>query len=192
MKITTSGFPLVCAMVCATATFAPAATLAATETIPVTGALTTSELTGTVTVVDLERRMLTIKTPEGTFEVIHVPDQVTRLDQVKIGNKLTINQTDAVVVDLQKGPDTGSVSVTKETVTERAPGNKPGGTIVNTMTRSGRVEAVDKVNSTVTVRGPTQTQTYTVRDPALLNSVVPGDGVVLTYMHVLRGEVKFH
>ncbi|AFL72731.1 hypothetical protein Thivi_0677 [Thiocystis violascens DSM 198] len=190
MKKRMSGFPLACAMICATATLAPAA-FAATETIPVTGALTTSELTGTVTVVDQERRMLTIQTPEGTFEVIHVPDQVTRLDQVKIGNKLTINQTDAVVVDLQKGPGTGSVSVTKETVTERAPGNKPGGTIVNTMTRSGRVEAVDKANSTVTVRGPTQTQTYTVRDPALLNSVVPGDGVVLTYMHVLRGEVKF-
>ncbi|MBK5962994.1 hypothetical protein CCR95_02520 [Thiocystis minor] len=190
MKRSTSGLPLACIMLCATATLAPTA-FAETEMIPVTGSLVTSELTGTVTVVDLERRMLTIRTPEGPFEVIHVPDQVTRLDQVKIGNKLTISQTEAVVVDLQKGPAAGSVSVTKETVTERDPGRKPGGTIIDTMTRSGRVEAVDKVNSKVTVRGPTQTQTFTVRDPALLKEVAVGDGVVLTYMRVIRGEVKF-
>jgi hypothetical protein len=177
-------------MLCASATLAPAA-FAETEMIPVTGSLVTSELTGTVTVVDLERRMLTIRTPEGPFEVIHVPDQVTRLDQVKIGNKLTVSQTEAVVVDLQKGPSAGSVSVTKETVTERDPGRKPGGTIIDTMTRSGRVEAVDKVNSKVTVRGPTQTQTFSVRDPALLKEVAVGDGVVLTYMRVIRGEVTF-
>ena len=154
MKTRILGLPLACAMICASAAFVPAA-FAETETIPVTGALVTSELTGTVVIVDLERRMLTIKTPEGRFEVLHVPDEVTRLDQVKIGNKLTISQTDAIAVDLRKGPDAASVSSTAETVTDREPGRKPAGTIIDTMTLSGQVEAVDKANSTVTVRGPT-------------------------------------
>ena len=182
------GLHLACAMLCATLT--PAA-FAETETIPVTGALVTSEITGTVTVVDLEKRMLTIKTPEGRFEVLHAPDQVTRLDQVKIGNRLTISQTDAVAVDLQKGPAAGSVSATQETVTQREPGLKPAGTIIDTTTLSGRIESIDKAKSTVTVRGPKQTQTFRVNDPALLNSVNTDDGVVVTYMHVIRGAVKF-
>lgn len=190
MKIRSPGSVLVFAMICATATNVPAA-FAETETIPLTGALLTSELSGTVTIVDLERRMLTIRTAEGRFEVLHVPDEVTRLNKVKIGNKLTISQTDAIVVDLQKGKDAGSIGVDKETTTEREPGNKPAGTIINTLTLSGRVEAVDKAKSTVTVRGPEKTVTFSVRDPALLNSVKPGDGVVATYMHVMRGEVKF-
>lgn len=189
MKTRLSGLPLACAMLCATAAFAPEA-IAEMETIPVTGALVTSEHTGIVTFVDLAQRMLTIKTPDGRFEVLHVPAEVSRLDQVKIGNRLSVSKTDAVAVDLQKGTKAGSVSAARETVAERKPGNKPAGTIIDTTTLSGRVEAVDKTKSAITVRGPEKTMTFSVQDPVLLDSVAPGDGVVVTYMQVIRGEVK--
>ena len=77
------------------------------ETTPVAGTAVSSELTGTVTVVNQEQRMLTIETPDGHFEVLHVPDEVQRLDDIKIGNKLTITETDLILVDLHKGADAG-------------------------------------------------------------------------------------
>lgn len=188
MHIRTSGLTL--AFVLLGTALSPVA-LAQLQTTPVTGAVTSTELTGVVVVVDQTRRMLTIRTPEGRFEVLHVPDEVQSLDQVRIGNRLTISQTEAVLVDLQKGPGAGSIGATQETTVERAPGRKPAGTIVDTLTLTGRVESVNHAKSTLTVRGPNQTVTLGVSNHALLNSVAPGDSVSATYMRVIRGEVKF-
>lgn len=162
---------------------------ASAQTVPVAGAAASTELTGTVTIVNLEKRMLTIQTPEGRFEVLHVPQEVQRLDQVKIGNKLTITETDLFLIDLQKGE--GSVGVTKESVIERDPGVKPSGIMVESLTLNGKVEAVNKANSTVTVRGPEKRMTFNVRNKALLDSVAPGDGVTATYMRGISGKVEF-
>ncbi|TCT22730.1 hypothetical protein [Thiobaca trueperi] len=188
MHIRPAGLTLACALL---GTALSPVALAQLQTTPVTGAVTTAELTGEVVVVDQTRRMLTIRTPEGRFEVLNVPDEVTRLDQVKIGNRLTISQTEAVLIDLKKGPSAGGVGATQETTVERTPGRKPAGAIIDTLTLNGRVESVDHAKSTVTVRGPNQTVTLGVRDHALLNSIAPGDGVSATYMRVIRGEVRF-
>ena len=43
------------------------------ETLPVAGGAISNTLTGTVTVVNVEKRLLTLKTPEGRFDVLRVP-----------------------------------------------------------------------------------------------------------------------
>ncbi len=165
--------------------------LAQIETQPIVGSATSTGLSGTVTVVNQEKRMLTIETPDGHFEVLHVPDSVTRLDQVKIGNLLTITQTEAVLVDLIKGPGTAGVGRSQETLIEPDPGMKPSGAIVDTLSLRGVVESVDKAESTVTIRGPSRTLTFDVSDPALLETLAPGDGVEASYMRVVSGEFSF-
>lgn len=161
------------------------------ETIPIMGAATATALTGTVTVVNQEKRMLTIKTPEGRFVVLHVPDGVKRLDAVKIGNLLTITKTEAVLVDLKKGKGAATIGMSQKSTLEQDPGTKPSGAIVDTTTLSGRVESVDKAKSTVTIQGPRDRVTMRVEDPAVLESLAPGDGVQATYMRVISGDVKF-
>lgn len=159
------------------------------ETVPVAGVGVTSALTGTVTVVNQDKRMLTIQTPEGRFEVLHVPEEVKRLNEIKIGDTLTIKETDLVLVDLHKGPEAGSLGVTRDSAVLREPGEKPAGAIVESLTINGIVESVDKAASTVTIKGPEETVTFEVQDPAVLESVVPGDGVSASYVRAISGEV---
>jgi hypothetical protein len=158
--------------------------------IPVTGAEVTSEISGIVEIVNVERRMLTIKTPDGRFHVIHAPEQVGRLDEIRIGNRLTITETEAVLVDLVKGSDEAAVGTTQETVVDRESGAKPAGTITDTMTLYGRIAAVDKPGRKVSVQGAQETVDFTVNDPALLDELAVGDGVIATFIRSVKGKVE--
>jgi hypothetical protein len=169
----------------------PPAALAEVTVIPVTGAEVTSELTGTVEIVNLERRMLTIRTPDGRFQVIHVPEEVKRLDEIKIGNRLTITETEAVLVDLVKGPEAAAVGSTQESFVERESGARPAGVMVDTLTLYGRIESIDKTKETITVRGSEEAVELKVNDRALLDEVSVGDGVVATFVRSVRGKVEF-
>jgi hypothetical protein len=168
----------------------PAASAEA-ESIPVAAGGATGEITGTVMVVNTEKRMLTIKKPDGHFQVIHVPPEAQRLDEIKINDKLTITYLEAVAVDLEKpGAGTPGVVATKEV--DRGTGKKPSGSIVETVTVLGTVESVDKAKSSVSVRGPENLVTVTVEDPALLSQVAVGDSVRVTYMNAVAAEVRSH
>jgi hypothetical protein len=158
--------------------------------IPVTGAETTSEISGIVQVVNVEKRMLTIRTPDGRFQVIRVPEEAKRLDEVKIGNRLTITETDAVLIDLVKGDEAGAVGTTQETVLAQEKGAKPAGSITDTLTLYGRILAVDKSNRTVSVQGAQETVEFDIDDPALLDELSVGDGVVATFIRSVSGKVE--
>lgn len=161
------------------------------ETLPVAGGAISTTLTGTVTVVNVEKRLLTLQTPEGRFEVLRVPPEVKRLDEIKIGNTLTITETELLLVDLQKGADVGEPSVSSESVIVRDPGAKPAGMMIDTLTVTGIITALDKAKSTVTIQGPEEHITLKVEDPSVLDSVAVGDGVSATYARSISGVVEF-
>ena len=171
-----------------TGAFAPVAVADTMD--PVAGGAATTELTGTVAVVNTESRLMTLETPSGKFEVLHVPPEVKRIDEIKIGDKVTISETEAVLVDIDKGGSAGSMGSEFKQDMERAPGEKPAGTMVDTLKIYGKVEAVDKAASKVTVRGPKETVTLSVKNAALLDDLAPGDGVVATYIRVISGMVE--
>ena len=158
---------------------------------PLAGAATVSQLSGTVVVINKETRQMTIKTPEGHFEVLDIPEQVKRIDNIKVGNKVDITETQAVLVDVEKGRDAGSMGAVEKTTVKPDAGRKPSGTITTKLKLYGKVEAVDRVNSTVTVRGPENVVTLSVKDKAILNDLKPGDGVVATYVRTITGKVSF-
>lgn len=184
-------FVLTAALALAWINLAPLAQ--ADTTTPVAGAASISEISGEVVAIDPTTRLMTLKTADGTFEVMTVPAEVERIDQIKIGNKVEITETEAVLVDIEKGKDAGSMGVIPERTVERDPsaGSKPAGTITDKLTLYGKVESVDKAKSEVTVRGPNRTVTLRVKDPALLDDLAPGDGVVATYVRSITGKVVF-
>jgi len=156
---------------------------------PVAAGAAMGEITGKVMVVNTEKRMLTIRTPEGDFQVIHVPSEVKRLDEIKINDQLTISYLEAVAVDLQKGAGgTPGAVVTRDV--ERESSQRPAGRIEETMTVTGIVEAIDSAASTVTIRGPQRTVTVNVQDPELLAEVSEGDTVSLTYVSAVAAKVE--
>jgi hypothetical protein len=163
----------------------------AEETItPVAGAATLTELSGEVVVINTETRLMTLKTADGAFEVLRIPPEVERIKAIKIGDTVTISSTEAVLVEIEKGRDAGSMGAVPERALEREEGEKPAGTMVDKLTLYGKVLDVDKTKSEVTVQGPNQTVTLKVEDPAMIADLAPGDGVIARYVRVITGKVE--
>ena len=77
-----------------------------------------------------------------------------------------------------------------ETTVERAgSGDKPAGSITDTLTLYGKIVGVDKAAGTVTIKGAETTRTFNVDDPALLDEVAVGDGVVANFRNTITGQV---
>jgi hypothetical protein len=169
-------------------TLAPLTLAAQAE--PVKLAASTGEVTGTVVVVSTEKRMLTIRKADESFQVIHVPPEVRRLDEIKIGDALTIAYIEAVAVGLEEGPAAGGEGMIAKREVDREQSAKPAGTISEQVELFGTVEAVDAASSTVTIRGPQQTVAMKVQDPALLQDIAVGDRVKATYIKAVAARVE--
>ena len=160
------------------------------ETLPVAAGGAFGEITGTVMVVNTEKRLMTIREPDGQFQVIHVPEEVQRLDEIKINDKLTVAYTEAVAIDLQKGADAAAPSAAVIREVDREPGKKPAGSIAETVLLTGSIKAVNRSDSTVTVQGPEETVTLTVEDPELIADVAVGDTVTATFIRAVAAKVE--
>jgi len=159
-------------------------------TEPVMAEAMQSTISGEVMVVNTDTRMMTLKTADGRFEVLHVPPEVKRLDQIKIGDMVSITETTTALIELQKGRDAGAMGAEGDTQVERAgSGEKPAGTITDTLTLYGKIVGIDEAASTVTVKGAETTRTFPVQDAELMKELAVGDGVVATFRNVISGEV---
>ena len=185
--------------------FIPSAALAALLVVPAIGPLyaevdLTTEpvvaeamqttISGEVMVVNTDTRLMTLKTADGRYDVLHVPPEVKRLDEIKIGDMVSITETTTALIELQKGRDAGAMGAEGSTDAERAPGSeKPAGTITDTLTLYGKIVGIDKAAGTVSIKGAETTRTFPVEDAALMDELAVGDGVVATFRNVISGEV---
>jgi hypothetical protein len=158
-----------------------------TETIKAMGMQTTLE--GRVVVVNTDTRMMTIRRADGSFEVLHVPPEVTRLDRVRIGNQVRVTETTVAVIELQRGRDAGGMGMEASTQVERAPGNRPAGTLQNRVRLFGQIVGIDPAAGTVEIRGARDTRTFELENKALLSNLEVGDGVVVTIRDIITGEI---
>jgi Cu/Ag efflux protein CusF len=149
-----------------------------------------SQLSGKVMVVNMETRLMTLKDAEGNFHVLHVPPEVTRLDKIKIGDKVTITEFSSVLIELLPQAEAGPVGAVVTTEIDRAAGKKPGGMMTETLTLSGKVVGLSMADGKITIEGPEATRTFDVQDPTILDGVKVGDGVVARFSNVVVGEVK--
>lgn len=163
-----------------------------TTITPIKAVVADEEISGEVTVVNTESRMLTIRNADGVFEVLHAPPEVERLGDIKIGDKLTLTKTALVLIELEQGRDAGSMGMIASTEVERDAGSEPGGRITDRATLFGQVVGVDRAAGTVTVKGANSTETYEVEDKSLLTTldVKKGDGVMVTIHNEISGQIK--
>lgn len=157
---------------------------------PIVAAIGDSYLEGEVMVVNTETRLMTLKDADGVFHVLHVPPEVSRIDEIKIGDKVTITEISSALIGITPADAGTPIAMDATTDIDRESGKKPGGTITETLTVTGKITGVDQAAGTVTVEGPNQTQTFDVNDPALLDGVKEGDSVVAQFRNVIVGEVK--
>ena len=172
----------------------PLAARAATPAPPVlSGTLDEQTVTRTATVqkIDQKTRHVTLRRPDGTKFTIVVDPEVHNLPQVKRGDVVRVTYRESIAYEVKKS-DQARPGVARTTDVTRAPlGEKPGGTVTNTVSVRMTITAIDKAASEATLRGPHGDVTVVkVKDPSKLGAVGVGDVVDITYTEALAIAVE--
>ena len=184
------GLALSAALVTGAAIPGVAFSQAAASIEPTVAEMSDSYLEGEVMVVNTETRLMTLKDADGVFHVLNLPPEVSRIDQIKIGDKVAVTEISTALIGLTPADAGTPIAMDTTTDIDRESGRKPSGTITETITVSGKIVGLDKAAGTVTVEGPNQTRTFDVNDLSLLDSAKVGDGVVAQFRNVIVGEIK--
>jgi hypothetical protein len=171
---------------------APAIVKQATGVAPGKAVSTTSvEASATVAAINSAKREVTLKRSDGTQTTVAVSDEVRNFNQIKVGDTVRVQYTQALALELKKGVvDKGPPTVEQEAV--RAPvGATPGAAVGQKVTAMAEVTAVDAKNHLVTVQGPKGNKVdLEIKDPAQLKNIKQGDHVQVTYVEAIAVSVE--
>jgi hypothetical protein len=152
----------------------------------------TIKMTATVLSIDMGSRDVLLMDSQGKLHTINVSDQARNLDQVRVGDKVTAEYTEAISLKLKKRGTADGPPVSAEEAMVRSPmGAKPGGAVGRKVTAIATVTAVNTQKQLVTLRGPLGNE-YEVQvlDPAQLKAVKTGDEVEVVYTEALAISVQ--
>ena len=140
----------------------------------------TVTINGTVETIDQAKRVVKIKTSDGKYESIDVPQSATRFNELKVGDKVSITYNNNVSAKVKPAGeadvDTGSAT---STAGQQA---QPGGTAVVQRTMTTTITALDKSASSISFAGPNGFKyTRRVVDPTVFDKVKVGDKVDITW-----------
>jgi hypothetical protein len=148
-------------------------------------------VTAIVEKIDLASRMVTLRGPEGKVTTMHVDESARNLPQVRKGDQVTVAYYESIVYQVRSPGDAkvGDTSVV-EGGERAAVGEKPGGVGARAVTIVTKVEAIDKVDGTITLKGPEgETKTLKAENPANLDKVKVGDLIEITYTEAVAISV---
>lgn len=143
----------------------------------------TIEKTATVTAIDKAKREVTLKSEDGESQTIVVDPEVKRFDEVAVGDTVRAKYTVGITSELRAPTEEEKADpLVAVEGAGKAPGDKaPAAGAARMFRVVATIEAIDKTNQTVTLKGPEGNQmTVKVQDPALLAKPHVGDTVVIT------------
>ena len=146
--------------------------------------------TGVVEKIDMEKRKVTLRMDDGKSKKIRVDKSVRNLDQVKVGDRLNMTYTEEIIIVIGKTGETPD-AVGGRMVGVAPKGAKPGTFMVDTMSTSAKVLAVDPVKYRVTLEEPDgKKKTVKVsKKMTNLNQLKPGDSVDISITDALAIDV---
>lgn len=170
---------------------APAA--AAAPAPPPSGTIAEQAVQATATVekVDLAKRHVTLKGPNGRVFTVTAGPEVKNLAQVKKGDLVNVVYYESLAYEVKRpGEAQPGASVTDVAAAAR-PGERPAGAALSQVTVTTTIQAIDPSVPSVTLQPPDGDPiTVKVRDPAKLARVSVGDLVEITYSEALAVAVE--
>jgi hypothetical protein len=149
------------------------------------------ESRATVTAVDPQKRLLTLKDSGGGEIVVEAGEVVRNFDQIRVGDEVVISYTEAVAWQVKAAGQGAPGISTQDEITRAQPGDRPAGSVGSSVTLTATITAIDMANDTVTLTGPGgKSRTIKARDPANLRKVQVGDLVDITYSEALAVSVR--
>jgi hypothetical protein len=143
----------------------------------------TESVTATVEAIDHGNRAVTVKKPDGTYEVFYVPEGIKRFDTLKIGDKVTAKYYENVVLQVhrpgQKDVNSASAGIVKNEA-------KGAGTVSRQRTITATITALDPKVPSITFSGPNGWKYSTkVQDKNAIAAVKVGDKVDITWTEAM-------
>jgi len=147
------------------------------QTLTREGAVTA---TATITAIDAAKRAVTLKNDKGEEDTFTAGPEVTRFNQLKVGDKIRLTYYESLVLQLRK-PGTPSTPAS-DTLAGGRTQAVPGGAVGVQQTRTVTVKAVDKTAGSITVStADGRTITRKVQDKKNIENVAVGDRIDITY-----------
>jgi len=137
----------------------------------------TITIAGTIETIDQSKRAMNIKTADGKFVAVNVPESVQRFSEFKVGDKVKATYNNNVMVRLKPPGEAAVDSADTTTTMAKSSGSKA---TVRVMTAT--VDAIDKNASSITFVGPNGWKySRRVVDPSVFDQVKVGDRVDITW-----------
>jgi len=151
----------------------------------------TARLSATVEAIDHDKRLVTLRGPEGNQVVLEVSEAARNLDQVEVGDTVEVEYYESVALFAQL-PDGEPANEVKVSTAHTPLGDKPGGGVAETITMKATVEAIDYDTRMVVLRGPEGNTLTTKVDEQVkrFNEVKPGDEIVVQYTRAFAISVR--
>jgi hypothetical protein len=139
----------------------------------------TRVVTATIEAIEKTTRQVTVKKPDGKYDVFYAPDTIKRFDQLKVGDKITARYYETLVLQLkpegEKAVDTSASAVVPTT-------EKLSGTASHQQKITATISAIDPNVPSITFTGPRGwTYISRVEDKQALAKVKVGDRVDITW-----------
>jgi hypothetical protein len=138
-------------------------------------------LTASIEAIERATRSVTLKDPDGTLTTITVPNEVTRFNELKVGDTITAKYYENVVLR-KKAPGEKDAVNTKNAAVTKGGGARPGVTAASQRTITATITAIDPKIPSITLSGPNNwTYSSRVVDRDALKQVKVGDRLDITW-----------
>ena len=149
--------------------------------------------TATVQELDVEKREVTLKGPLGDISTLKVADEVKRLDEIKVGDKVTAKYYVSVAGELRE-PTEEEKKNPIMVVTGKAKAPKtsaPAAGEVNVIRVVATVEGLERPTRLLVLKGPRgKYMSVRARDVKRLEQLHLGDTIVVTFTEALAISVE--
>lgn len=177
---------------------ATAENAAATPAVGETGAVARGEAAAiqaefSVEAVNAEKRLITLKGPQGNVAEYEVGPEVQRLAEIKAGDKVNAEYKVAAVAQLREPTEQEKAEPAVEIVsTERGGMDAPPAAGISRAVRVvTTIDALDPASQSLTVKGPEGNTVSThVEDPAVFGKLAVGQSIVVTFAETLVLSVQ--
>jgi len=153
---------------------------------------TTSEIdvTAGVAAINHKTREVTIVNPDGVEQTFTASEDARNLDQVKVGDMVTIKYLENVTIAVMVGEGVDPSEITEQGVSRSDKGEMPAGVISETDVQSFIVEAIDLKANTFKLRNVNgDVKEFTARNPETLKDSAVGDAVIISTTQAIAIEV---
>jgi hypothetical protein len=143
----------------------------------------------TVTAIDMQTRMVTLKGPDGGSLTVHAGKEVVNLPQVKVGDEVVVSYAQALAVRMAK-PGEVRDELTQG-IGKAVPGSMPGAVEIIERTVTAKILELNKARETATLQLPDGgVRIVKAQDPSNLEKVKVGDTIVITFTEAMAISVE--